>query len=248
MIKIELGKSAGSVDFDVGALDLLELLATDVTKSQVEEVKIGKSRETVVSLGVVDSDTSFKVYGKFNVDGFSDKDPNRIENTVEEISKIVVYDGKKEVFTLSGLKLTDEDLADAAALQAYVDAQSFALTGNNADNILGGGAGDDSISGAAGEDILTGYAGDDRLSGGANSDIFAFAPGDGADVITDFRAKGGERDEIDLTAYGITFEDLTIEASGKKSVLVSFGEGTDTILLEGSGLKVRDVGEDDFTF
>lgn len=248
MIKFDVAKSAGAVDFDVEALDFFEILATDVTKSEVDEVKIGKHKEVVVTLGIIDTDTSFKIYGEFDVDSFDSKHPNQIDETVKEIEKIVVYDGKKEVFSLSGLKLKADDLANADTLKNYVDKQSFSLTGNNNDNDLAGGSRNDTLSGAGGEDTLTGNAGRDRLTGGADADLFVFASGDGADVVTDFRAKGIGQDHIDLTAYHITFDDITIEAQGRKAFLITFDEGTDSILLEGSGLKLRDIDANDFQF
>jgi Ca2+-binding RTX toxin-like protein len=69
------------------------------------------------------------------------------------------------------------------------------LVGSDGDNLLDGGAGDDGISGGggndtvqggAGNDIIDGGTGDDRLTGGDGDDVFVYAPGDGADTITDF--------------------------------------------------------------
>src|SRR5690606_28640844 len=44
------------------------------------------------------------------------------------------------------------------------------LTGNDAANLLIGGAGDDTLSGGAGDDLLRGGAGNDKLLGGAGKD------------------------------------------------------------------------------
>jgi hypothetical protein len=248
MIKLDIGKAAGAADFDVKALDFVELLATDVTKADLDKIKIGKKEEVVVSLGVVDSNTSFKIYGSFNVDAFDNKNPNKIEDTVKEINKIVVYEGKAEVLTLSGLKLKAADLADADALQAYIAKQNFSLEGNDRDNTLGGSDRNDTISGAGGKDTLTGHGGRDELTGGKNADTFVFAQGDGADVITDFRAKGVEQDHIDLTAYDITFDQITISPISRKSFEISFDNGTDTIVLQGPELKLKDIDVTDFLF
>jgi serralysin len=48
------------------------------------------------------------------------------------------------------------------------------LIGNDAANVLSGGAGNDALNGGAGNDRLVGGAGTDTLSGGAGADIFVF--------------------------------------------------------------------------
>jgi Ca2+-binding RTX toxin-like protein len=61
------------------------------------------------------------------------------------------------------------------------------LNGSASDDEIYGYAGDDILKGAAGDDILIGGAGRDYLDGGSGDDIYVWNPGDGSDVIYDFR-------------------------------------------------------------
>ncbi|MEM7440272.1 MAG: hypothetical protein AAF393_11785 [Pseudomonadota bacterium] len=84
------------------------------------------------------------------------------------------------------------------------------MQGKGGNDFLDGGAGNDKIVGGSGEDIITGGAGDDHLWGGqwwkdGASDTFTYSHGGGKDTIHDFEV--GE-DRIDLSAYGMSFEDL----------------------------------------
>lgn len=245
MIKFSLDKKAGDFDFEVADLDFYEILETEVSNAQIDTVRIGRNKEVVVTLDSVENDkVSFEIRGEFDVKALDGKRGGSIEDAIKEINEIVVIEGKSEVFTISGLKLKPEDFADGAALLDYVSDQSFSLQGSDGDNVLGGGSRGDKIDGSRGDDILTGGQGDDDLTGGKGADMFIFNIGDGDDVITDFRAKGRDQDTIDLSAYGITYADLSIEASGKREVEISFGE--DSIELE--RVKLRDLDEGDFIF
>jgi Ca2+-binding RTX toxin-like protein len=73
-------------------------------------------------------------------------------------------------------------------------AEGLHVVGNDADNIIHGGAkndtifggeGDDAIYGGAGADTLNGGAGIDHLEGGAGNDTYIFNRGDGSDAIFD---------------------------------------------------------------
>ena len=87
---------------------------------------------------------------------------------------------------------------DYLAGQNYTSNVMYGLGGN--DRIVGGN-GDDTLVGGAGNDVLIGGNGSDTLTGGSGADKFLFndvtAPGEAADVITDFNAKEG--DVIDLS-------------------------------------------------
>ena len=96
----------------------------------------------------------------------------------------------------------------------------------------------------AAPDILIGGAGNDTLTGGTGNNSFVFAAGFGNDTITDFdAAPAGGQDHIDLSAFGITFADLTVTAvAGGTQV----AHGADTILLQ--GVNVAAISATDFNF
>lgn len=101
---------------------------------------------------------------------------------------------------------------------------------------VGGGA--DKLHGGNGTDHLIGGGGNDLLSGGAGADWFIFAPGSGADEITDF-ASGA--DHIDLSAFDIAYEQLrfTTSADGVRITM-----GTDSIFVRGT----QSFSPNDFVF
>lgn len=67
--------------------------------------------------------------------------------------------------------------------------QADRITGNNADNVLHGGAGNDALGGGARNDTLFGDAGDDTLTGGTGDDVLN--GGDGFDVAGYLSATSG---------------------------------------------------------
>ncbi|NVJ99177.1 MAG: cadherin-like domain-containing protein, partial [Alphaproteobacteria bacterium] len=114
------------------------------------------------------------------------------------------------------------------------------LRGEDESDTLDGADGNDTLDGGAQPDDLIGGAGDDVLTGGNGADDFFFNFGDGNDVITDF---GNGADDIDLSATGLAFGDLTIEQVGSDTVI---SYGTDTITL--LGVNVADISQADFVF
>jgi len=82
------------------------------------------------------------------------------------------------------------------------------LLGRSGNDTLDGGADNDTLLGEAGNDTLTGGAGldsldggigNDALNGGAGNDTYIFAPGTGADTVTDSDSTAGN---IDLMSIG----------------------------------------------
>lgn len=112
----------------------------------------------------------------------------------------------------------------------------FASGGNDtvsggADNdTLFGGAGNDTLNGNGGFDHIYGGTGDDVLRGGSGADTFYFAPGSGADVITDYDPS---EDVIFLSAYSDRFESRgelllnsqTVTIEDQVGLLIDLGEG-----------------------
>ena len=92
--------------------------------------------------------------------------------------------------------LTAYDLAAAPFVEklSYSGTGAFLATGNALDNVLATGVGNDTLAGGLGRDTLT---------GGQGADLFLFtAPGDGADLITDFARSQGDRIGIGGTGFG----------------------------------------------
>ena len=84
------------------------------------------------------------------------------------------------------------------------------LYGESGNDSLDGGEGQDFLGGGAGNDTLTGGKGNDVLTGDDGDDVFTYAPGDGADTITDFNTGNSgalgdgdttNNDFIDLSQY-----------------------------------------------
>jgi Ca2+-binding RTX toxin-like protein len=98
--------------------------------------------------------------------------------------------------------------------------------------------GADKLYGGNGTDHLIGGGGNDLLEGGAGADWFVFAPGSGADEITDFTSGA---DHIDLSAFDVAYEqlDFTKTTSG-----VRISVGTDSIFVRGA----QGFSPDDFVF
>ena len=114
------------------------------------------------------------------------------------------------------------------------------LSGTGRDNMIAGGAGADTLRGHDGDDTLTGGTGNDVLRGGAGNDVFVFRAFDGRDRIADFETG----DRIDLSATGLGFEDLVIEAVRDGVTLVRLGTGAIAVHHD-SGLVLE---ADDFLF
>ena len=104
----------------------------------------------------------------------------------------------------------------------------LAGTGNELDNRLFGNTGANRIDGQAGHDWLEGGAGHDTLTGGTGNDTFVFAPGCGADVVTDF---GDGFDRLYLVAFRAELPDMVVVRVGADTVL-RFASG-DSITLVG---------------
>ncbi|WP_050529783.1 calcium-binding protein [Pseudaestuariivita atlantica] len=113
------------------------------------------------------------------------------------------------------------DTATGAAGNDHIDMQGGhdVADGGSGDDFMLGGGGHDAISGGDGADRLVGGIGKDTLEGGAgndhlwggdwrgdkSSDTFVHSQGGGRDMIHDFEA---EKDQIDLSAYGLTYEEI----------------------------------------
>ena len=96
-----------------------------------------------------------------------------------------------------------DDVIDGGAGQDF-------LLGGDGNDYISGGADTDKLVGGAGSDTIEGGAGTDHLWGGnwsadGASDTFVYSHGGGKDIVHDFETG---YDQIDLSAYGLTFEDI----------------------------------------
>ncbi|PTT77791.1 hypothetical protein DBR42_24680, partial [Pelomonas sp. HMWF004] len=116
--------------------------------------------------------------------------------------------------------------------QAQTGSGNDSLTGNDADNVLGAGAGNDSMQGGAGNDTLNGQNGDDELrgdmtgaaggndllQGDAGSDTYFWGLGQGNDVVVE---SAGQADDVDTLRIegGLTPADLFFTRYGNHLLL-----------------------------
>nr|WP_244472462.1 calcium-binding protein [Methylobacterium sp. Leaf108] len=98
----------------------------------------------------------------------------------------------------------------------------------------------DRLTGSVDANTLEGQGGNDILTGLAGGDTFVFKLGWGQDRIEDFA--DGE-DMLQLQGTGLTFDDLTVTASGD-GILI--GTGTDMIHL--ANIEISQVDRADFLF
>jgi Ca2+-binding RTX toxin-like protein len=101
------------------------------------------------------------------------------------------------------------------------------LSGDQADNVIGGGAGDDTLDGGAGNDVIDGGDGDDTLIGGVGNDHFS----------------GGDDLDPDTVDYSYATDGLTVflDPISPSTVVVGLG---DTDVLEGIENLIGGSGND----
>jgi Ca2+-binding RTX toxin-like protein len=123
----------------------------------------------------------------------------------------------------------------------YGDGGNDSLSGDAGDDGLYGGAGVDTLLGGIGNDTLQGGAGNDVLSGGAGRDVFGFAGGGGADLVTDFDptvTAGVTADQLDVSALQradfapVKVWDVTVQTDGAGNALLLF-PGGESVVLQG---------------
>ena len=119
------------------------------------------------------------------------------------------------------------------------------MYGENGNDSIFGGIGNDTVHGGIGNDTIYGGAGDDVLSGGADDDTFVFAPGGGADTITDF---GNGDDKLDLSTFAdiASVDDLFIEQREGDVVIDLSNQGGGSITLQ--DFVIADLDASDFFF
>ncbi|MEI4235144.1 choice-of-anchor I family protein [Roseovarius sp. D22-M7] len=118
------------------------------------------------------------------------------------------------------------------------------IFGRAGDDEIDAGGHDDIVRGGLGDDVIDGGFGNDILTGGFGADVFEFNFFSGNDVIKDFRRD----DVIDMTAAGLSFDDLTITKTGRKEFLIDYGDFGDSIEVNLKGFGNTSLTEGDFLF
>ena len=108
-------------------------------------------------------------------------------------------------------------------------------------DVLFGDEGRDSLLGGLGDDILAGGADDDRLLGGGGADTFVFVDDGSRDLVLDFETGV---DVLDLTAFGITRDALSIHTTGGADQHVVIDAGSSHIVLRDMLLSDLDLATD----
>src|SRR5262245_38705966 len=85
-----------------------------------------------------------------------------------------------------------------------------------------GTADDDTITGTADDDLLVGLAGNDLLLGGGGNDTYAYAAGDGNDVISD---EGDAADVDTLLLTDLNAADVAFTRSGANLIVTVIATG-----------------------
>jgi Ca2+-binding RTX toxin-like protein len=141
-----------------------------------------------------------------------------------------------DTYLISGYKDVIVEGANSGVDTAVVSDTRYFLS-DNVENLIAksasatllvGNTGRNMLTGGAGADTLIGGRGDDYLTGGAGADRFVVAPGDGADVISDF---GGSDQVVLGGAQFSSFADVkaAFQSVGGNAVL-KFADGGQLVL------------------
>ncbi|MCY1347779.1 RTX calcium-binding nonapeptide repeat (4 copies) [compost metagenome] len=110
--------------------------------------------------------------------------------------------------------------------------QPVTVRGEDASEVIYGGAMADTLSGAGGDDVLVGQAGNDLLKGGAGDDRYGFELGDGQDVVQD-----DEGMNTLVFGEGITWDSLSFDqvtgTDGFQYLRVSYGDSGAVLVRNG---------------
>ena len=195
-------------------IENLTLTGTDdinATGNALANVLTGNSGDNVLT---GDGGADILIGGAGDDTYYADTGDGVVENSGEGTDTIFA----KGSFSLIGIAV--ENLTANIAGTAFLT-----LTGNELDNIIIGGRGSDTITGGAGNDILT---------GGPGHETFVFAPGSGADTITDFQPLNDHHtaayDTMDFTAYTDAGRTVNIYQDGA-NLIYDWGDGDVVTLL-----------------
>jgi serralysin len=173
-------KNGAAIDYEAAALHVITVTATDstgLTFTRDITIAVGDLPDTVTSgADLIVGNGGHMAAGAGN-------DTYVVSSTADTITERA-GEGTDTV------KTTLAQYALGANLEnlAYIGTGDFTGVGNDAKNVLTGGAGEDLLKGGAGNDTINGGAGDDELYGDGNRD--EIRGGAGADLV-----RGGAYDD-----------------------------------------------------
>lgn len=153
--------------------------------------------------------------------------------------------GSREADTIMAAEGNDSVGARAGDDVVDGEAGDDVLRGQVGRDVLDGGADDDRIEGGAGRDIIMDGTGMDILFGGAGRDVFVMTQDGVSDRIMDFELG---LDRINLSAFGVSFNQLEIRDTAAGFVAVEVGGEVLAIADGVGGLQAADLSADDFVF
>ncbi|MBR1859711.1 MAG: calcium-binding protein, partial [Selenomonadaceae bacterium] len=207
-----------------------EITITDENGDTTTETYIDNKKEAVLPLGAKynSSKTTLTLSKKFKDDEI---DLSDYADTVKTITATAV----KNELTITANENNNKIKVGKKATTVYGGAGNDQITGGAGADALYGEDDDDKPVGGSGADTLSGGEGDDTLTGGAGKDVFVY-DGNGADVITDYKAG---QDVIQISDE-VEFESVTVK--GKN---VTFNLGSDKLTIKNAkNKKITFVDED----
>jgi Ca2+-binding RTX toxin-like protein len=185
---------------DLAHIDFAEYTGGDATPVSPNELDVANDRYTAQIFG-----SSYFYLG---------------DGTVTSVD--AQYKGK-DAFHIDGLEVAfstlsaDRDDSDAVLNDLF--GGNDAMIGSSGDDGLTGLGGDDLLKGGKGADTLIGGAGADHLVGGKGADHFTFTDAaDSAKGASDVISGLSAEDVVDLSAFGITAEDLSMSYRADKDL------------------------------
>lgn len=168
----------------------------------------------------------------------------RFESAVEgltfDVRDLVSGTARGNLFDVVALGTMQKDVFDESG-----ETEAYYINAGMGDDRLVGGQGRDFLVGGVGEDRLNARFGDDTLLGGADADLFVFSDTAGNDDIIDFVSGV---DKIDLTSYGIGFDDVETATVGAETVIRVNADADAAFDFEVTLVNGAQVVESDFIF
>lgn len=220
------GAGADRLWSDTNAIDILRGGDGD------DEIRADGGGDTLE--GGAGNDLLFSQSGPNSMAGGLGDDRYAVRNSNDVVIE-AVDQGTDSIFTTVSFDLPANVeslvLSGSNAIDGTGNALNNFILGNEAANVLRGGAGNDRLSGDGGPDTFIGGAGDDVHEDDGQGSRFEFARGDGVDRIHNVAAVGDAQGTLVLGA-GISATDLSFARSGS-DLVVSILNSTDRIGVTG---------------